>query len=396
MANKHTTLNGLFSGIADAIRAKKKSTETIVADTFPTEIENLRTGFDYNNSIVTSIADYAFYSSEDLKSVDCYGLTCVGASAFENCTNLKSVILYDNLENVGENAFKGCSKDLRIYYKGTSIPEAWNENWNPDNCLVLIGELLETWSASSTQKDNVTVKLYGADDKCTLLIEGKGEMSNYASDGDTVAPWRVYDNIISIIILEGVTSIGMQAFRECDKLTSITIPEGVTSIGMLAFRECSSLTNITIPNSVTSIGYSAFSRCIELTSITIPDGVTSIDDHTFRECSSLTSVTIPDSVTSIGIYAFYNCIGLTSIVIPDSVKSIGNSAFFNCRGLTSIVIPDGVTSIGDYMFYNCSELTSMTFEGTISQWNAITFGKNWNHNVPATHVQCSDGDVALS
>ena len=75
MANKHTTLNDLFTGIADAIRSKKDSTENIIADNFPTEIENIKTGFDYNNQKTTTISDYAFYCCEDLVNVECYNLT---------------------------------------------------------------------------------------------------------------------------------------------------------------------------------------------------------------------------------------------------------------------------------------------------------------------------------
>ena len=146
---------------------------------------------------------------------------------------------------------------------------------------------------------------------------------------------------------------------------------------------------------VTSIGEGAFSLCYSLASIIIPDSVTSIGPTAFSSCSSLTSMVIPDSVTSIGEKAFEFCTSLTSIIIPDSVTSIGASAFGYCSSLTSIVIPDSVTSIGDKAFDGCKSLTNITFQGTIAQWRKITLRDSWKHNIPATVVHCTDGDVEI-
>ena len=203
--------------------------------------------------------------------------------------------------------------------------------------------------------DNLTWTL---DSEGTLTISGKGEMDN-SSD----VPWDSYsDDIVSVVIEDGVTSIGKWAFYFCDNLTSITIPNSVTSIGYSVFGYCESLTSIILPDGVTSIGDSAFYWCDNLTSITIPDSVTSIGDSAFMHCESLTSITIPDSVTSIGDSAFADCVGLTSIEIRDGVTSIGDYAFYHCKNLTSITIPDSVTSIGDWAFYNCDSLTSITIK----------------------------------
>ena len=123
----------------------------------------------------------------------------------------------------------------------------------------------------------------------TLTISGTGAIADFLF----YSPWYDYSSSIkSVIINDGVTSIGNRAFYGCSSLTSVTIPNSVTGIGDYAFYECSSLTSITIPNSVTSIGGSAFRSCSSLTSITIPNSVTSIGNAAFADCSSLASVTI--------------------------------------------------------------------------------------------------------
>ena len=282
------------------------------------------------------------------------------------------------------------------------------------------------------------------DSEGVLTISGSGDMYNYGSS-DFSAPWDgSRSRVKSVVIADGVTSIGEYAFFYCESLTSVTIPDSVTSIGKYAFFCCTSLTSVTIPDSVTSIGRFAFSNCTSLTSVTIPgsvtsiglyafasctsltgiwvaegnshyandasgvlfnkdkttlvqcpgafaaytipDSVTSIGDNTFDHCTSLTSVTIPDSVTSIGEWAFYWCTSLTSVTIPDSVTSIGDNTFDHCTSLTSVTIPDGVTSIGWRAFSNCTSLTDVYYAGSKAQWKAISISSTGNDDLLTANI----------
>lgn len=204
------------------------------------------------------------------------------------------------------------------------------------------------------------------DNNATLRITGTGTMAAY--DEFEPAPWnssRV--SIQSVIIGEGVTSIGDYAFYECSNLASATVPESVTSIGAYSFSSCRSLT-LTIPENVTRIGEYAFYGCQKLTSAVIPEGVTSIGDFTFSGCYKLATLVIPKSVTSIGDYAFESCRSLESVTIPEGVTSIGYSAFKECEKLASVTLSASVTSIGKSAFYACDSLTSITVDANNAKY----------------------------
>ena len=188
-----------------------------------------------------------------------------------------------------------------------------------------------TWQLTENTYDSSTY---------TLTISGSGAMEDYSTSYSR--PWNSF----------------------CDQITSVVIFPGVTSIGECAFKGFSKLIHVDIANSVISIGSQAFSYCSSLTDIKIPQSVTYIGGVVFNDCTNLSSITLSNNITSIGSYAFNNCTNLTSITIPGSVTFIGHCAFKDCTTLTSITIPGSVTSIGWEVFDGCTSLNDIRYSGT--------------------------------
>lgn len=169
-----------------------------------------------------------------------------------------------------------------------------------------------TWQLTENTDDPSTYK---------LTISGSGAMKNFPFGSDQ--PWYSFkQQITSVVIHPGVTSIGECAFSWFPKLTHVDIADSVISIGGNAFKSCSSLTDITIPQRVTHIGGLAFSGCTSLSSITLSNNITSIGNAAFKNCTNLTSITIPSSVTSIGSNVFDGCTSLNDIRYSGTSESV--------------------------------------------------------------------------
>ena len=211
-------------------------------------------------------------------------------------------------------------------------------------------------TASGTCGDNATWTLNTYTG--VLTISGTGRIA-----GDR--QWNAYETIVkTIVIQDGITSIGEWTFNGFKNLTDITIPNSVATIEKGAFASCTSVTNITIPNSVVSIEQAAFSGCLSLSSIDIPDSVTNLEMQAFSECRNLTSATLPKGITTIERSVFANCENLVNVTIPNGVVTIRAGAFSYC-GFESIDIPDSVTKIEGDAFTFCRHLKSIVIPNSV-------------------------------
>lgn len=253
--------------------------------------------------------------------------------------------------------------------------------------LFIFTALLSTmtaWADGSWTSGDCTVTLEGT----TLTVSktdpnsATGAMEDYSSSSSR--GWNSsVSSITSIVVEEGVTSIGDRAFYGCNNasMTSVTLPSTVTSIGYGAFWNCGNLTTCNIPAGVTNIGDYAFENCRKLSAISIPASVTSIGREAFYSCESA-AITIADGsqLETIGDRAFAFCKAITSFVIPAGVTTIGYGAFSNCSELGSISIPASVTSIGDSFVQHCLKMTSIIVDANNPNYSGdgvALFNKDW-------------------
>ena len=235
----------------------------------------------------------------------------------------------------------------------------------------------------------------------TLSISGSGDMTDYETDPvmgiENTPPWDAYrEEIEHVIINEGITSIGAEAFG-CEKsdkiysnLSSASIAPTVKKIGDAAFEGAEKLKSIEL-QSVTSIGRralaytglesiyipasveaitedgtdfewaSCFRGCINLQSITVASGnpkYRSVDGVLFAENALLcypagkadASYVVPSGTTRIAGEAFRDNSNITAVSVPASVQKIGNYAFLFCDNLVNVDLAEGIREVASTAF----------------------------------------------
>ena len=234
-----------------------------------------------------------------------------------------------------------------------------------------------------------------------LSISGNGDMADYHCDpvmGEyNRPPWDTYrEEIEHVIINEGITSIGQQAFGSTwvegnyPNLCSVSIAPTVTKIGAEAFAWAQKLKSIDLPN-VTSIGYSAFTGT-GIRSICIPptmeDGEGDVDSGFgwFINCTNLQSITVdPRNQTyrSVDGVLFSGDILLrypagkagSSYTVPNGTARIALSAFEGSENITSVSVPASVSRIDAFAFNGCTKLKNITIAEGVTRVCSNAFCK---------------------
>ena len=323
---------------------------------------------------VVEIGDSAFENRTDLRTVMIPdSVTEIGSCAFNNCTNLSNVTLSQNLKYMEGRAFGSCEKITKI-----EIPKSLE--WC-GSTLYDYGPFGDCTGLKTVIFENGTTKILGhLFEKCTGLEEinipntvtviensafsgcTKLEQVNFSNKLTKIESYGFSDctSLKKITVPDSINSIGNSIFQNCTSLTEVHLPKSLKEIPSDTFSGCKKLTTINFPSTLTTIGDSAFYGCESLPEAILPSGVEKIESNAFKNCKSLKKAVVPDTVSSIGSSAFYGCEALTDITLGSKLKKIDNQTFYGCAALPSIVLPYNVTTIGDSAFVNCTKLTQIT------------------------------------
>ena len=296
---------------------------------------------------VVAIGDRAFENRTDLRTVMIPdSVTRINIGAFSGCINLANITLSKRIEKIGENAFYNCDS-----LQSVEIPKCLNDVYARYDSIYIPNGVFNECSNLKT-----------------IIFE---EGSTVIAD----ALFRGCDGLESVTIPNTVTQIYGYAFADCRNLKNINISDSVTVLGENVFQNDTSITEINLPDSITALGRGAFSGCNRLKSIVIPDSVTNIGISAFSECKNLESVTLSKGLEKIGENAFYNCDSLQSIEIPKSLKDVyatydsiytPNGVFNECDNLKTIAFEEGSTVIADALFRGCDGLEEVKIPKTVT------------------------------
>lgn len=212
---------------------------------------------------------------------------------------------------------------------------------------------------------------------------------NYTPPSDLVIP--------SKITYEGteypVKSIGDNAFN-CASVNSVVISEGIESIGENAFQFCMSPT-YELPSSLKKIGMNGFNGC-SVTNLVLPEGLEEVGDYAFANCYSMTSAVIPGTLKKLSYNMMNYCTELTDLTLSEGVEEIGEAALSGLSKLEEVKFPSSLKRIGDYAF-QFHGILNLTIPSTVEYLGAgaFEFFSSMSGAYCMESITIEDGDTLL-
>lgn len=276
-------------------------------------------------------------------------------SAMQGKSSLLYLVLPDNLEAIGNNAFSSCPN----LTGSLIIPEGVTRIGFGafDYCIGMKGTL----ALPTTLEYLSSVAFSSCGFISELILPDK---LKYIGDNCFNGCSGLYGNLV---FPDGLTYLGPFAFVDCSNLTgNLTIPQKITSIGEWTFLRAGFDGVLTLPDGITTISSSAFEGTSLKGELVLPKNLAVIGNKAFSGCDFSGELKLPQTLVTIGTGAFqYNSRLRGVLEIPDNVSTIGQNAFYECTNLEGLILPKSIESIGGSAFANCYGLGSIVCKGEI-------------------------------
>ena len=369
------------------------------------------------------------FSYSAIKSIYVPRVELIGNFAFAYCENILVVEIGTELDSLGIGAFDGCTK-LREVVNNSKTRISKEDRTVPSGVI----SVHQGTSLIDKEGDFFFYTLYDGMKPVNYLIayDGNAKTVTLPEDYNGMS-YSVYNrafmqnnDMINLIIPDGVDSINYQAFFSCENLVSVSLGKNVELIENEAFFGCLKLVEVinnsklnVTANSGTNGNIASYAlevhtgeskilendnfvfyvseagnylinytgRASEITLPTLNGKSYAINDYAFIENLFIEDVTIPDGVTSVGLAAFGYCENLKNVTMTDSVTKIAEDGFTHCYKLQNIRMSENLEELGDYAFYKCEKLQSIVLSDKLSaigesafyecdELYAIEFGEN--------------------
>ena len=285
------------------------------------------------SNILTNIGERAFSGITGIMNLIIpENITTITTEAFLNCFGLREVFIPSSVKYIQASAFKGCS-GLTIKCSAPKKPDAWDDDWNPDNLPVVWGCL------DSTASDELFTYELLSDNTYSIKAKNKNLLS-----GRLVIPSSYQGT--------PVTKIAANGFSGCN-VTWVDVLSGIKTIEYGAFKNCSMLLDINFPETLEYIGADAFYGCENLALIQLPNNIKTIETWAFRDCDKAKTIYIPESVEMINNGAF---IGVN--VDERTIWCENTEAEISAKGWSTTWNAKDITGITKFpVIYNAAAVT---------------------------------------